>query len=154
MTLGGADLDASALAGRWRLLSWETVDDDGRVLARPFGERPRGLVVFSVDGWAAVQIAAQERPDFGGQPPHASVEDRARAYASYLAYAGRYTVRGDTLVISPELSLYPQLLAEEQVRHVVFRAGDLVLRTPSLRFRGAVGVHELRWRRDDGGRAS
>lgn len=145
-------LDPSTLLGHWRLLSWEAVDDDGRV-SHPFGERPTGQIICLPDGWAAAQIAASGRPESVGDPAGGPVEDRARAYGTYLAYAGRYEVRGDTVVIRPEVSLYPEFLGSEQVRHVAFEDGDLVLRTPRVPLAGRTAVHELRWRREERGRA-
>lgn len=146
-------LEAEALIGRWELLSWEARDDDGGV-TRPFGDRPRGLIVCLPDGWAAAQIAASDRPERVGDPAAGPDEQRARAYGTYLAYAGPYEIRGDTVVIRAQISLYPEFLGAEQVRQVSFEDGDLVLRTPRVPLGGQAAVHELRWRRAEAGRAS
>ena len=146
-------IEPESLIGRWELLSWDAIDDDGGV-THPFGEQPSGLIICLPDGWAAAQIAASGRPDSIGDPVSGPVEERARAYGSYLAYAGRYEIREDTVVIRAQVSLYPEFLGAEQVRQVEFRDGDLVLRTPRVPLGGQAAVHELRWRRAEAGRAS
>ena len=140
--------DAEQLVGRWRLVSWTAVDGEGRV-AHPMGDRPDGVGVYLPDGWMAVQVAATDRPAPSGSDAFAVPEpEQARAFATYLAYAGRYAVRGDTVVHRVEMSLYPQWVGTEQVRRYRFDDGELVLRPPPVESHGRVVTHELRWRRE------
>jgi hypothetical protein len=140
--------DARQLAGRWRLVSWTAVRDDGHV-GHPFGERPEGVAVFGEDGWAAVQIAATERPETSGRDPFGAPEsEQARAFATYLAYAARYEVHEDRVELHVELSLHPPWVGTTQVRRYVFDDGELVLRPPVVETPGGRVAHELRWRRE------
>jgi hypothetical protein len=141
--------DAPRLVGRRRLVSWTAVDEEGRS-EHPVGDRPRGVAVFLPDGWAAVQIAATDRPAMSGVDPFAAPEsEQARAYATYLAYVARYAVRQDLVVVELEMSLWPNQLGTEQVRRYRFEDGDLVLQPPPVEVGGRRLTHELRWRRED-----
>jgi hypothetical protein len=141
--------DARQLVGRWRLVSWTAVDDEGRV-EHPLGDRPQGFAVFLPDGWAAVQVAATDRPAIRGPDPFAAPEaEQARAYATYLAYVARYEVRQDVVVLKVEMSLWPNQLGTDQVRRYRFHDDDLVLQPPPVEFSGRRLSHELRWRRED-----
>jgi hypothetical protein len=140
--------DPRQLIGRWRLVLWTAVDDEGRV-EYPMGDRPQGFAVFLPDGWAAVQVAATERPAMSGPDPFAAPEaEQARAYATYLAYVARYEVDQDVVVLKLEMSLWPQL-GTEQVRRYRFQDEELVLQPPPVEFSGRRLTHELRWRRED-----
>lgn len=141
--------DARQLIGRWRLVSWTAVDDEGRG-EHPVGDRPQGFAVFLPDGLAAVQVAATDRPAMSGIDPFAAPEsEQARAFATYLAYVARYEVRQDLVVLKPEMSLWPNQLGTEQVRRYRFEDGELVLQPPPVEIRGRRLTHELRWRRED-----
>jgi len=135
--------------GRWRLVSWTAVDDEGRV-EHPVGDRPQGFAVFMPHGGGAVQVAATNRPVMAGPDPLAADEaEQARAYATYLAYVARYEVREDVLVLNVEMSLRPNQLGTEQMRRYRFEDGELLLQAPPVEFGGRRLTHKLRWRRDD-----
>ena len=140
--------DDRRFIGRWRLVSWTAVYDDGRV-EHPVGDRPRGFVMFGSDGWAAVQIQATDRPTMSGPDPFAApASEQARAFATYLAYVARYEVGEDALELAVELSLYPQWVGTTQVRRYLFDDGELVLRPPPVEIEGHLCTHELRWVRE------
>jgi Lipocalin-like domain len=140
--------NAQQFIGRWRLVSWSAVDDEGRV-EHPVGDRPQGFAVLMPDGWAAVQVAFTNRPAMAGPDPFTADEaEQARAYATYLAYVSRYEVREDVLVLDVEMSLWPNQLGTQQVRRYRFEDGELLLQLPPVESGGRRLTHELRWRRD------
>ncbi len=72
------------------------------------GQQLEGFIRYLPDGRMFCMIARAERSPFveGGQwnaPPH----EKARAYDSMLAYAGRYTVTENAVVHHVELALFP-----------------------------------------------
>jgi hypothetical protein len=139
---------ALPLAGRWQLLECRTVGDDGATTGQPFGEHPRGALVYTPGGWMAGQIAAASRPavddeDLLGGPQ----EQRAAAYSTYVAYWGRYTVAGDRIIHHVDTSLVPGWTGIEQVRYFSLSGDVLALRTPPMRLAGATVVTELSWQR-------
>jgi hypothetical protein len=140
--------DARDLVGRWRLVSWIAVHDDGRV-EHPVGDRPQGVAVLGADGWMAVQVAATARPTMSSPDPFSATEsEQAQAFATYLAYVARYEVHGDELQLSLEMSLYPQWAGTTQWRGYRFDGDELVLRPPPVDLGGRRVVSEIRWQRD------
>ena len=91
-------LSAQDITGRWELIAWEQLFDDGR-RELPMGESPQGFILYQPDGAMACMICRAERKRFelGGQW-NAPDDEKARAYDSMLAYAGRFHVDGNTIV--------------------------------------------------------
>jgi hypothetical protein len=142
------DPGAPSVAGRWNLLSWRSVDDDGAVTGEPFGEHPRGAVIYTPGGWMSGQLAATSRPEMDGADPLGGPQrQRAEAYSTYVAYWGRYEITGDRIIHRVDTSLIPAWTGVEQVRYFSFSGDVLVLRTPPILIAGATVVSELRWRR-------
>ena len=69
------------------------------------------------------------RKPFSTTPP--SVEERAEAYSTLLAYAGSYTVSGDRVIHHVEAAWRQDWANTDQVRFVLKLEGNRVtLRTP------------------------
>lgn len=140
--LGPGDVE-----GTWYLLSWRQEYDDGRVVL-PVGESPRGWITYAPDGLLSVLISAAERPPFttGGQWD-ASVEERASAYSTFLAYGGTWALDADRLEHRVEISLYPGWVGVTQVRRPVLVDGVLTLSTRLEEGTTEARYAVLRWSR-------
>jgi hypothetical protein len=136
------------LVGRWRLVAWEITHGPDETI-RPLGDDADGLLLYTADGSMAVQIAAADRQLLGSADPLGGSESqRAAAYATCLAYCGRYEVCGDTVVHTVEVSLFPDWVGAEQVRLFELAGDQLTLRTPPIDAGDATVTAELRWVRD------
>jgi hypothetical protein len=139
-----------SVAGRWHLLAWRSVGDDGTITGQPFGEHPHGALIYTPGGWMAGQVAATSRPAMDGADPLGGPQDqRAAAYSTYVAYWGRYAIAGDRIIHFVDTSLVPGWAGVEQVRYFSLSGDVLVLRTPPMRVAGATVVSELSWRRTE-----
>lgn len=120
------------LVGRWDIVSWEQVYDDGR-RELPMGERLEGFIRYLPDGDMVCQIARVDRPKFvkGGQW-NAPDEEKARAYESMLAYSGRWRLDGDVITHSVQMSLFPNWIGGEQKRRVQVQADGTLALTARL----------------------
>jgi hypothetical protein len=142
-------MDSEAIFdGQWEVVAWEQVYDDGR-RELPMGEQLEGFIRYSADGRMACMIGRADRARFvkGGQW-NAPDEEKARAYDSLMAYAGRYRVEGDTVVHLVDLSLFPNWKGGEQKRKFQLRADG----TLEVTARIEAGTSEARtarlvWRR-------
>ena len=139
------------LVGRWDIVAWEQVYDDGR-RELPMGEHLEGFIRYLPDGDMVCMIGRAERAKFvkGGQW-NAPDDEKALAYQSMLAYAGRWRIAGDVITHRVEMSLFPNWKGGEQKRRVQVQAdGTLALTarledsTPQAR------TARLVWRRHDG----
>jgi Lipocalin-like domain len=140
------------IVGRWDIISWEQVFDDGRV-QRPLGEELDGFIRYTADGDMICMIMRRGRAPFtsGGQWDAENAE-LAEAYRSVLSYAGRYSFDGETITHHVELSLFPNWIGGDQRRRVVSHGADTIalearLEEGTSRARTA----RLAWRRHKNG---
>lgn len=112
--------DAAALVGRWDIVSWEQLYDDGR-RELPMGDALEGFIRYLPDGDMICMICRTDRSSFqtGGQW-NATDAEKARAYQTMLSYAGRFRVEGDVVVHSVEFSLFPNWKGGRQSRRFRF----------------------------------
>lgn len=143
-----AGLAVGRLAGTWRLVSWETRYPDGKV-TRPFGRRPQGLLLYAPDGGMSASIAAGGRPPLPvANPRDAPAADKARLFDSFLAYAGRYSVRGSTVSHRVTVASNPALAGTVQVRDARLAQDRLELSAlEDARSRGGTRRHVIVWAR-------
>lgn len=89
-------MNRESIKGRWSVVSWEQVYDDGRIVA-PMGTEVEGFIEYSDNGMFCV-VSKKNREAFttGGQW-NATDAEKAAAYSSYLTYAGGYDVEGNTI---------------------------------------------------------
>ena len=119
-------MNKSDINGRWEIVSWEQVYDDGRVVY-PMGQELRGFIEYGPYGMFCL-VAKANRTNFssGGQWS-ASDAEKAAAYSSYLTYSGGYEVEGDVIVHQVEHSLFPNWEGGSQRRIAKFQNGLLHL---------------------------
>ncbi|BBY34305.1 hypothetical protein BST33_17935 [Mycolicibacter minnesotensis] len=92
-----------ALLGGWELSSCDSVDIDSGAVSHPFGTAPRGLILYTADGYMSAQLAGSSDA----------------ALPTYIAYGGRFRVEEETATVHHEVSvsMLPELLARPQLRH-------------------------------------
>jgi len=92
---------AKLIVGTWRMVGVETrVVDGSGPTTFPRGTKPTGYIIYDAQGRMYVQIMNSDevRPPRRGEGPMPE-HDQARAYATYTAYFGRYTIdEGDQSV--------------------------------------------------------
>lgn len=138
---------AQQIAGTWLLRTWRRHLEDGTVVF-PFGEAPRGVLIYSRDGSMAVQMVVADRPRLDTDDPvGGEVEQRAAAYSSCLSYFGTYEVRENAVVHHVDAALFPNWTNTSQLRPFVFDAGNLVLQVKDEN--GRV-TNEMIWERKQG----
>jgi hypothetical protein len=122
----------SDLVGTWKLLSVTYVMNNGQTNKEPYGPHPTGFITYTADDRMMATIA------FDGRKPlsvndfiSAPAEERAQAFATFVAYAGRYTFTGDKVVHHVEVASLQNLVNTDQVRLVTLKGDRLSLRTPS-----------------------
>jgi Lipocalin-like domain len=138
-----------ALIGTWKLLSCEARSSDGRTLY-PFGQSPRGVLVYDAAGTMAVQIMAPERLTFAaGDKALGSPDELKAAVSGYEAYFGTYSVDLERRAVTHRLqgSLFPNWVGGEQVRFFELEGATLTLRAPPVAYAGATLTGALIWTR-------
>jgi hypothetical protein len=132
------------ITGTWILESWDRIEADGST-AHPLGNAPSGLLVYTPEGDMAVMMTATDRSKLDTDDPvGGSVEERAGAYSSCLAYVGRYRVEGQSVIHELETSLYPNWSGTSQVRPFLLDRQRLVLQVLDA---DGKPTNEISWRR-------
>ncbi len=124
------DVSVSPLVGVWRLVSFETTLASGRVV-RLFGPHPVGYLLYTPEGYMAVQIS---RPATG-------LSRWQRSSRRFLAYSGPYTVVGETVHHQAQLHSLASSVGQQLVRHYTFEGANLVLTGDA----GRGATHRLVW---------
>jgi hypothetical protein len=146
----GSAQSKEMLFGTWRLVSESNVTDKGIVKKEVFGRKPTGLLTYTPDGRMMVIAANDVRKpltlaDWFAGP----VENRALAFSTFFAYAGRYTLSGNTVTHHIEVAWIQGWANTDQVRRIHLQGDQLVLRTTTpFQQDGAVYAYqELTWDR-------
>jgi lipocalin-like protein len=143
--------DGAPLVGGWRLRSWVALGDDGSETL-PMGDAPTGLLAYTGGGTMVALMAPDGRPSFGSDDLTGGTPDeQARAFSSFVAYAGRYRIEGDTIIHTVETSLFPNWVGTVQRRRWTLSedGGTLTLESPPLALRGVTRRQRLTWTRVD-----
>jgi len=98
----------------------------------------------------AGMISNSGRKPLFADPFSAPVEERAEAFTTFLAYAGRYTLAGDKVIHHVEISSLQNLVGTDLVRFIKFQGDRIILVTPPTSTNGRTQTHELVWERVSG----
>ena len=116
--------------GAWQLVSFVTIDTGTGEDRRPLGTTPRGLILYTNDGYMAAQLS---NTDMG----------------EYIAYGGRFHVdeQNSTLHHDVTMSMMSKLLAQTQFRQASVEGDLLTLSAAMTDAAGATTHSTLVWRR-------
>jgi hypothetical protein len=132
MTATTADDLRTNLIGAWILQTYEACSIDGADVIYPLGADPRGIIMYTPDGYMSAQLMLSGRPRFSGDDMQLAPNDELAAAASgYLTYAGPYSVVGDGLIAHHvEVSLLPNWIGGTQYRAARLSGSVLELGPP------------------------
>ena len=136
-----------SVVGTWKLLSASASTADGRLVDAPFGVSPTGFMTYTPEGRMTAMISYGGRKPLSGDRISSPASERAEAFATFFAYAGRYSVNGDKIVHHVEISSVQNWVSTDMVRHVTFDGNRITLRTPALSVGGTTQTTDLVWER-------
>jgi hypothetical protein len=137
------------LVGSWRLQRWAAIVEDGTE-SLPMGDAPDGLLIYAADRSMVAAFGWGDRPRFDSDDvTGGTVDERARAFSTYVAYGGRYEIDGDTVHHRVETSLFPNWVGTVQRRRweVDETGRRLTLTSPPVSLGGATRIQRLTWER-------
>jgi hypothetical protein len=115
--------EAAKLVGTWKLTGWQ-VQYVGEAAREPFGANPNGRLIVAPDGYWTVMITKTNRK------PATNDAERASLLKSMLAYSGKFTVDGDKITTSVDLSWNEANSGKNQVRTFKMEGDKLVIQSP------------------------
>ena len=124
-----------SVVGTWKLISVTSKTDKGGVDKNVLGEHPSGLLTYTADGRMMAIISDDGRkPLTTADRVAAPAEERAQAYSTFMAYAGRYTFTCDKVVHHVEVASLQNWVNTDLTRMVTLQDDRLMVRnTPMLR---------------------
>jgi hypothetical protein len=140
------------LVGAWKLVSYVEKPVDGMSDVLPFGEHPRGIIMYTPDGYMSAQLMHGDgRPGFAsGDWFDGTPEEYVAEASTYIAYTGPFHVdeAQRTLTHTMFISLFPNLIGQTQPRVVDLQGDVLKLSTASpMRSAGRTVNAYLEWHR-------
>src|SRR5437899_7735998 len=114
------------LVGTWNFVIAEITTADGKK-PLPFGDKPKGMIIFTADGHFSQVHVAVDLPRIAGASRLAgTAEDNKAIVHGSLAMFGTYTVDEDkkTLTFKIEGSTYPNLTGVAQTRTIDLLTAD------------------------------
>ena len=144
---GAVAQPSETLAGTWKLVSASASTASGERSDGPFGSSPTGILIYTREGRMAGMISNSGRKPLSADPFLAPVEERAEAFTTFLAYAGKYTLAGDKIIHHVEISSLQNLVGTDLVRFIKFQGDRIILVTPPKSVNEKTQTHELVWER-------
>lgn len=140
------------LIGAWSLVSYEERPVDGSPTFFPMGTTPKGIIMYTPDGFMSAQLSKPDRAPFasGDWFKGSDAEFREEA-TSYIAYTGPFQVDEERqqLTHSMFISLFPNWIGQTQPRVVRIEGDQLFLSTAPISSSGQIVNSHLVWRRAD-----
>jgi hypothetical protein len=139
------------LIGAWKLVSYVEKPVDGSDPLYPMSEDPRGIIMYTPDGYMSAQLMHPDRGNFASGDWFDGTEAEYKNEAStYIAYTGPFHVDEEkqTLTHSMFISLFPNWTGQTQPRLVKIEGDLLHLSTASPIVSGGKTVNSyLTWKR-------
>ena len=137
-----------SVVGTWRLVSVKGTTDKGDVDKAVLGQNPSGLLTYTADGRVMAIISDDGRKPLSiADRVAAPAEERAQAYSTFMAYAGRYRYTCDKVVAHVEVASLQNWVNTDQTRFVTLQDDRMFVRnTPQLRA-GVMITIESFWER-------
>ena len=102
------------------------------------GDAPDGLLAYTAGGTMVALMAPADRPRVRVRRPDRRHARRAgAAFATFVAYGGRYRIDGDTVIHTVETSLFPNWVGTVQRRRWTLSDDDGTLTLSRRRSRSA-----------------
>lgn len=137
-------MTAEKFVGTWKLISYETRFEDGRV-EYPMGKDAVGRVIYTIEGYMSGHLMRKrETAEFDSNNVQSEVLNKI---TDHLSYTGRFEVRENTVVHFADISVFPNWVDSEQVRFFEFEGDKLKLSTGPLGINGETQSAHLIWER-------
>lgn len=127
-TASMGDAAASAVAGAWRLESFDERVADGSFKPR-FGPNPVGYLIYTASGRVSATLSGIHRRPLVSGSTSAAPADCNESVHDFLAYAGRYEIKGSTVYHHVETCVFTNLVGVTLKRGFQLRGDTLTIRT-------------------------
>ena len=135
----------SEITGTWKLKSFESRSKDGDVFY-PFGENPKGFLMYDKSGYMSGMISRADRPNLSVKNEiNMDESEKTSISEGFIGYSGKYEILDDKIIHHVEMSFIPNWIGKPLDRFYSFENDDLVLTTPPEVFNNTKFVHYIVW---------
>lgn len=110
------------LVGSWSLISIDNIyPDNSRI--HPYGENPKGLLIFDGNGNYAIQILKTVRPKIAsGDKNTSTAQENAALVQGNNSHFGKYEINAEnnTIAFKIEAAFFPNWEGTTQIRSCIF----------------------------------
>jgi lipocalin-like protein len=139
---------SAKILGTWKLVSASSSTSTGERNDAQFGTNPTGLLTYDQDGRMSAMISHGGRKlVLTNAPGPALTEAQAEAFRTFVAYAGRYTIKTDEVIHHVEISFIQDWVGTDQIRTIKFEGEHLVLGTLPMPMGGKTMTVEFIFKR-------
>lgn len=136
------------IVGTWKLVSVSFSTASGERNDAPFGPSPTGFLTYTPDGRMSAMISYSGRKPLSvSDLSLAAVQEKAEAFSTFLAYAGRYTLMEGKVIHHAEISAIQNWVNTDLVRLIKFQGDRIILATLPTSIKGKIQTWELVWER-------
>jgi lipocalin-like protein len=135
---------AESLIGSWKLVTVSAKTADGEAVDHPMGLNPIGVHTYTSDGRMSSIIS------FGGRKPlstsdrfAAPLEEKAEAFVTFFAYAGRYSVKAGKVTHHVEIASVQNWANTDLIRDIQIERDRITYRVPAQPLNGVMRTTEL-----------
>jgi Lipocalin-like domain len=138
----------SPVLGVWKLTSYVREDVASGDNTQPWGENPKGHLMYSPDGHMSAIITSEGRISVAPTDDKYH-EKTSQLFSTMAAYAGTYTVQGNKVNHHVEVACLPSWVGSEQPREITLDNDTLTIRTQPIRNtrEGRDYIYWLVWQR-------
>ena len=122
--------DKNPIVGTWKVVTYED-RTQGQPVKYPYGEQPRGLLIYDATGHMSIQLMKMPHPKIAsGDEEKVTPAEKTALYDAYAAYFGTYTVDAKRSVVihHVEGDLYDVFVGTDQERPFELSGDQLILR--------------------------
>jgi hypothetical protein len=137
-----------AILATWKLTAVSSSTDSGEQNESPFGPNPTGFLTYTPDGRMSAIVSYGGRKRLSSTDSHlAPVEEQAEAFKTFVAYAGRFTLNGDTVIHHVEVCSIQDWVGTDLIRGLKLEGDRLVLVSSPTPVDGKTQTFNLIWQR-------
>ena len=137
---------ADNIVGTWELVSVERRAGDGTI-THPLGDAPVGRLTYTDEGYMQAILMPGDRAAFESGDIYGTPEERQRGAENFVAYAGRYEQRGNSVFHYPDASYFPNWVGQELSRTIDRNGDRMTLATEPEKAGGDDSAAVLVWQR-------
>jgi hypothetical protein len=123
--------------------------EDGTV-SYPYGPDAHGCLIYTPGGWMNATVSGSERASLSTKDPADPGNARPTGTnTGYVNFCGDYEVHEGYVVHHVRMSLLPDMIGTDQLRHFELNGDELILRPPPAELDGVRTTMEVRWLREE-----